>query len=77
MEYMMKIFLLWIEPQYVDYKARKAVDDALEDYHKLCDFCEDWRNEPSVKVIPSDVKGLQDMSININYERNTDAECDI
>ena len=23
-------FLLWIEPQYVDYKAKKAVDDAVE-----------------------------------------------
>ena len=22
-------FLLWIEPQYVDYKAKKAVDDAV------------------------------------------------
>ena len=71
-------FLLWIEPQYVDYKARKAVDDALEDYHKLCDFCEEWRNEPSVKVIPSDVKGLQDMSININYDTDPNSsDCDI
>ena len=24
-------FLLWIEPKYVDYKARKAVDDALQE----------------------------------------------
>ena len=23
-------FLLWIEPKYVDYKAKKAVDDAVE-----------------------------------------------
>ena len=23
-------FLLWLEPQYVDYKAKKAVDDAVE-----------------------------------------------
>tara|TARA_B100001093_G_scaffold9215_1_gene8837 strand:+ start:10 stop:300 length:291 start_codon:yes stop_codon:yes gene_type:complete len=64
-------FLLWLEPQYVDYKAKKAVDDALEEYNKLCDFCEDWRSEPSVKVISSEVKGLNDMSITI------DAECDI
>ena len=23
-------FLLWIEPKYVDYKAKKAVDDAVK-----------------------------------------------
>ena len=64
-------FLLWIEPQYVDYKAKKAVDDAVKEYHKLCDFCEEWRSEPGVKVIPSEVKGLNDMSI------TRDADCDI
>ena len=69
-------FLLWIEPKYVDYKAKKAVDDAIEDYNKknkLCDFCEEWRSEPGVKIIPSEVKGLNDMSI--NYD--TDPDCDI
>ena len=74
-------FLLWLEPHYVDYKAKKAVDDAIEDYNKknrLCDFCEDWRNEPSVKVIPSDVEGLQDMSIEINYDTDPNSsDCDI
>ena len=64
-------FLLWIEPQYVDYKAKKAVDDALEEYNKLCNFSEEWRNEPSVKIIPSEVEGLDDMSI------GRDVECDI
>ena len=59
-------FLLWIEPKYVDYKAKKAVDDAVKEYNKLCDYCEEWRNEPSVKIIPSEVEGLDDMSI--NYE---------
>ena len=57
--------------QYVDYKAKKAVDDAVKEYNKLCDFCEEWRSEPSVKIIPSEVKGLDDMSI------SRDAECDI
>ena len=72
-------FLLWFEPHYVDYKAKKAVDDAIEEYNKLCDFCEDWRSEPSVKVIPSEVKCLQDMSINIDYDSdsNQDPTCDI
>ena len=64
-------FLLWIEPKYVDYKAKKAVDDAVKEYNKLCDFCEEWRSEPSVKIIPSEVEGLNDMSI------GRDAECDI
>ena len=64
-------FLLWIEPKYVDYKAKKAVDDAIEEYNKLCDFCEEWRSEPSVKIIPSEVEGLNDMSI------TRDADCDI
>ena len=64
-------FLLWIEPKYVDYKAKKAVDDAVKEYNKLCDFCEEWRSEPSVKIIPSEVEGLDDMSI------GRDAECDI
>ena len=66
-------FLLWIEPKYVDYKAKKAVDDAINDYNNLCDFCEEWRSEPGVKIIPSEVKGLNDMSI--NYD--TDPDCDI
>ena len=66
-------FLLWFEPQYIDYKAKKAVDDAVKEYNKLCDFCEEWRDEPSVKIIPSEVEGLNDMSI--NYDTNPD--CDI
>ena len=65
-------FLLWLEPQYVDYKAKKAVDDAVKEYNRLCDFCEEWRSEPGVKILPSDVKGLNDMSI--NYDTNTDQE---
>ena len=65
-------FLLWFEPYYVDYKAKKAVDDAIKEYN-LCEFCEEWRNEPGVKIIPSEVKGLNDMSI--NYD--TDPDCDI
>ena len=66
-------FLLWIEPKYVDYKAKKAVYDAIKDYNRLCVFCEEWRSEPGVKIIPSEVKGLNDMSI--NYD--TDPDCDI
>ena len=69
-------FLLWIEPKYIDYKAKKAVDDAIKDYNRLCDFCEEWRSEPGVKIIPSEVKGLNDMSI--NYDTNTNSsDCDI
>ena len=64
--------MLWLEPQYIDYKAKKAVDDAVKEYNKLCDFCEEWRSEPGVKILPSDVKGLNDMSI--NYDTNTDQE---
>ena len=63
-------FLLWLEPKYIDYKAKKAVDDAVEKYNKLCDFCEDWRSEPGVKILPSEVKGLNDMSI--EYGRKPD-----
>ena len=70
-------FLLWLEPKYVDYKARKAVDDAVKEYNRLCDFCEEWRNEPSVKIIPSDVEGLNDMSISYDTDSNKDPTCDI
>ena len=65
-------FLLWLEPQYIDYKAKKAVDDAVKEYNRLWDFCEEWRSEPGVKILPSEVKGLNDMSI--NYDTNTDQE---
>ena len=68
-------FLLWFEPKYIDYKSKKAVDDAIKEYDKLCNFREEWRDEPSVKIIPSEVEGLNDMSI--NYDRNTEPECDI
>ena len=57
-------------------ETKKAVDDAIEEYQKrnnLCDFCEEWRSEPGVKILPSEVKGLNDMSI--NYD--TDPDCDI
>ena len=70
-------FLLWIEPKYVDYKARKAVDDAVKEYNRLCDFCEEWRDEPSVKIIPSEVEGLNDMSISYDTDSNKDPTCDI
>ena len=70
-------FLLWIEPQYVDYKAKKAVDDAVKEYNKLCDFCEEWRSEPSVKIIPSEVEGLNDMSISYDTDSDKDPTCDI
>jgi len=68
-------FLLWFEPYYVDYKAKKAVDDAIKEYN-LCEFCEEWRNEPGVKIIPSEVEGLQDMSINIDYDTDTNTDED-
>jgi|TARA_R100000458_G_C8141543_1_gene152525 hypothetical protein len=70
-------FLLWLEPKYVDYKARKAVDDAVKEYNKLCDFCEEWRSEPSVKIIPSEVEGLNDMSISYDTDSDKDPTCDI
>ena len=70
-------FLLWLEPKYVDYKARKAVDDAVKEYNKLCDFCEDWRSEPSVKIIPSEVEGLNDMSISYDTDSDKNPTCDI
>ena len=70
-------FLLWIEPKYVDYKARKAVDDAVKEYNRLCDFCEEWRSEPSVKIIPSEVEGLNDMSISYDTDSDQDPTCDI
>ena len=70
-------FLLWIEPKYVDYKARKAVDDAVKEYNRLCDFCEEWRSEPSVKIIPSEVEGLNDMSISYDTDSDKDPTCDI
>ena len=70
-------FLLWIEPKYIDYKAKKAVDDAVKEYNRLCDFCEEWRSEPSVKIIPSEVEGLNDMSISYDTDSNKDPTCDI
>ena len=70
-------FLLWLEPKYVDYKARKAVDDAVKEYNKLCDFCEEWRSEPSVKIIPSEVEGLNNMSISYDTDSDKDPTCDI
>ena len=61
-------FLLWLEPQYIEYKAKKAVDDAVKEYNRLWDFCEEWRSEPSVKILPSEVEGLDDMSINYDTD---------
>ena len=66
-------FLLWLEPKYIDYKAKKAVYAAVKAYNRVCDFCEEWRSEPGVKILPSEVKGLNDMSI--NYDNKPD--CDI
>ena len=30
-------FLLWIEPQYIEYKSQQAVDDAIRQYKKRLD----------------------------------------
>ena len=66
-------FLLWIEPKYVDYKAKKAVDAALKQYNKLfgTDINVVIDNTKPIKTSPSEVVGLDDMSIGDH------PECDI
>ena len=36
-------FLYWLEERYIEYKAKVAVDDAIQQYHKEMDAVEtDW-----------------------------------
>jgi len=70
-------FLLWLEPQYVEYKAKKAVDDAVKEYKKICDWCEDYRTDYGVTITQSDVENLQNMSINYDGDTDKETPCDI
>ena len=55
-------FLLWIEPQYIEYKSQQAVDDAIRQYKKT--FGQDKViNMVIENTKPSKVKGLNDQSI--------------
>ena len=55
-------FLLWIEPQYIEYKSQQAVNNAIKQYKKT--FGEDKIiNMVIENTKPSKVKGLKDQSI--------------
>ena len=66
-------FLLWIEPKYIDYKSKQAVDAALRQYNKVfgTDINVVIDNVKPIHTTKSEVEGLDDMSIG-NYP-----ECDI
>lgn len=73
-------FLLWVEPKYIDYKAKEAVDSAIRKYKKT------YGDEKVIDLVientkPSKVKGLNDMAIysqlDQEYWDKIDAECDI
>ena len=64
-------FLLWIEPQYIEYKSQQAVSDAIKQYKKT--FGEDKViNMVIENTKPSKVKGLNDQSI--TYHSQLDEE---
>ena len=64
-------FLLWIEPQYIEYKSQQAVEDAIKQYKKT--FGEDKIiNMVIENTKPSKVKGLNDQSI--TYHSKLDEE---
>ena len=74
-------FLLWVEPKYIDYKSKQAVDDALKKYKKM--FGEDRVIDLVIEnTKPSKVEGLNDMSIyrsqlDKEYWEQIDRECDL
>ena len=66
-------FLLWLEPKYIDYKSKQAVDAALKQYNEVfgTDINVVIDNTKPIKTSPSEVVGLDDMSI------GNHPECDI
>mgnify|MGYP001247684551 FL=1 len=66
-------FLLWIEPKYIDYKSKQAVDAALRQYNKVfgTDINVVIDNVKPIHTTKSEVEGLDDMSI------GNHPECDI
>jgi len=74
-------FLLWVEPKYIDYKSKQAVDDAIKKYKKM--FGEDRVIDLVIEnTKPSKVKGLNDVSIysshlDQEYWEKIDKECDL
>jgi len=58
-------FLLWLEPRYIDYKSKQAVDAALRQYNKVfgTDINVIIDNEKPITRTKSEVEGLDDMSI--------------
>ena len=66
-------FLLWLEPKYIDYKSKQAVDAALRQYNKVfgTDINVVIDNVKPIHTTKSEVEGLDDMSI------GNHPECDI
>ena len=66
-------FLLWLEPKYIDYKSKQAVDAALKQYNEVfgTDINVVIDNTKPIKTSPSEVVGLDNMSIGDH------PECDI
>ena len=66
-------FLLWLEPKYIDYKSIQAVDAALKQYNEVfgTDINVVIDNTKPIKTSPSEVVGLNNMSIGAH------PECDI
>ena len=69
-------FVAWLKKIWIEGKIQMemaSVDEQVEQIHKEWDE----QTKPKVKIIetPSEVKGLNDMSI--NYDRDTEPECDI
>ena len=58
-------FLLWLEPRYIDYKSKQAVDAALRQYNEVfgTDINVIIDNVKPITTTKSEVKGLDDMSI--------------
>ena len=58
-------FLLWLEPRYIDYKSKQAVDAALRQYNKVfgTDINVIIDNEKPITRTKSEIEGLDDMSI--------------
>ena len=66
-------FLLWLDPKYIDYKSKRAVDAALKQYNEVfgTDINVVIDNTKPIKTSPSEVVGLDNMSIGDH------PECDI
>lgn len=72
-------FLVWIEEAYIEYKIKREVDDAIDEYHEQMDEQEaDWKDQAVITEEYTHSSGLPTLSIsNPVVDKNISTEYEL